>query len=427
MADPSLIEAVSLPPKEAIAFLRQKVNVPTEHWTDLWNEAHSRAFAVAGAASDALVADFREAVAKALENGTTLASFRKDFDAIVAKHGWEHTGTPGFRASIIYETNLSTAYSAGRYAQMTEPDVLEAFPFWRYQHNAAVHPRVQHVAWSGLVLRADDPWWGTHYPPNGWRCHCSVSPVSDHGLERMGRTGPDKAPPVDMRKWTNPRTGEVVDVPHGIDPGFGYNPGKAWLEHAPRPEVGQLPERPASAPRPPPRAPGPVHVPAATELAPGPDLGPVPVQTGTPDAVHPIPPPPATPDQVRRFLAMPVGNLPVGILGEDVAKAIGAKQRSVLLSGETAEKQLLRHPDLRAADYVAAAAVMANPDLALQETGNTVMLFKAVGGNLLAAVKTTGDGGENYLTALYRVRPADVRRFLRRGRILLGSAAKLLG
>ncbi len=32
-----------------------------------------------------------------------------------------------------------------------------------------------------------------------------------------------------MRDWTNPRTGEQVPVPEGIDPGFGFNTGKAFL------------------------------------------------------------------------------------------------------------------------------------------------------------------------------------------------------
>jgi hypothetical protein len=39
----------------------------------------------------------------------------------------------------------------------------------------------------------------------------------------------DAAPAITYRDWTNPRTGEVVKVPEGIDPGFAYNPGQAFL------------------------------------------------------------------------------------------------------------------------------------------------------------------------------------------------------
>ena len=39
----------SLPFQEQIDFFRQKLNLPTEHWNDIWRDAHDRAFVVAGA------------------------------------------------------------------------------------------------------------------------------------------------------------------------------------------------------------------------------------------------------------------------------------------------------------------------------------------------------------------------------------------
>ncbi len=225
-------EAIDLPFEEAIAFFKQKVPVKTQHWTDVWQDAHSRAFMVAGAAQDALVEDFRQAILKAIEDGTTLAEFRQDFDQIVARHGWVHNGSPGWRAQTIYDTNLRSAYSAGRYAQQTDPDTLRVFPYWTYMHGDSVHPRPMHLAWNGTTLRADDPWWDSHYPPGGWRCSCYVVSTSRRGLARMGKSGPDTAPADDPVPWRNPRTGTVHMVPKGIQPGFGYNPGKAWL-HGP--------------------------------------------------------------------------------------------------------------------------------------------------------------------------------------------------
>lgn len=34
------------------------------------------------------------------------------------------------------------------------------------------------------------------------------------------------SPAVKKREWINKRTGEVMKVPEGIDPGFDFNPGK---------------------------------------------------------------------------------------------------------------------------------------------------------------------------------------------------------
>ena len=87
--------AVPPPFAEAIDFLKSKVRLPTDAWTDLMAEQHTKAFVVAGATKAALLEDFQGALTRALENGTTLAAFRKNFDAIVAKHGWTYKGGRG--------------------------------------------------------------------------------------------------------------------------------------------------------------------------------------------------------------------------------------------------------------------------------------------------------------------------------------------
>lgn len=217
----STISAINLPFDEAIAFLRQKTAVPTKSYRDVWDAAHSKMFMVAGANSQALVDDFQAAIVKAAEQGLSLEDFRADFDDIVKRHGWEYNGTRGWRSRIIFETNLSAAYAAGRYAQMSDPDTIAAFPYWQYNHSGALHPRLQHKAWDGLCLEANDPAWATMYPPNGYRCGCYVTPVSRSGLKRLGKTRPDEAPNLDQLG---------TDQPLGVDPSFAYNPGAAWLE-----------------------------------------------------------------------------------------------------------------------------------------------------------------------------------------------------
>jgi hypothetical protein len=241
------MSALGLPFEEAIEYLRQKTNVTSTGWTDVWQKANAKAFTVAGATALALVDDFRREVAKALETGSTLQEFRARFGEIVRKHGWEHTGRPGWRARVIYETNLSMAYSAGRYAQQTEPETLAAFPYWQYVHSGAKHPRKQHLAWNGTVLRADDPFWDWAYPPNGWGCGCRVRPVSEAGLKRQGRAGVDQAPERLRITQVNRKTGEVLKGSQGVDIGFDYNPGQAW-KAAPTGEVPGL-ARPAAVAR----------------------------------------------------------------------------------------------------------------------------------------------------------------------------------
>lgn len=220
-----LTQYAGRPFDQAIAYFRDKLSMPSEHWDDLWKQMHTKAFTVAGAMQDELLEDLRSAVDKALAEGTTLDEFRDAFDDIVGAYGWVYKGGRNWRSNVIYGTNLRTAYQSGRYRQMADPDVTQLRPYWQYRHGDSVNPREQHLAWDGLILRWDDPWWSTHYPPNGWGCRCRVVTLSERDLGRMGRTGPDTAPAMNYREWTD-RDGKVHQVPQGIDPGWDYNVGQ---------------------------------------------------------------------------------------------------------------------------------------------------------------------------------------------------------
>jgi uncharacterized protein with gpF-like domain len=222
------VEYGSLPFAEQIDFFRAKLNLPTASWTDIWQEMHARSFVVAGAMRDDLLADLRGAVDQAITQGTTLAEFRKNFDALVAKHGWAYNGGRNWRTRVIYDTNLRQSYNAGRERQMADPELRKLRPYGRYRHGDSLVPRPEHLAWHNMVLPLDDPWWATHTPSNGWGCHCGKDMLSARDVERLGLTVAEEAPPIEYREVTvgvrgpNPRT---VQVPEGIDPGFAYNPG----------------------------------------------------------------------------------------------------------------------------------------------------------------------------------------------------------
>lgn len=244
-------EALSLPPADAIRYFAGKLNVATRRWDDVWRAAHSRAFMVAGVQADDLLAGIRGALAKALADGTTLAEFRADLAPMLGRLGWDSRGRGyvGWRTRLVYETNLRSAYAAGQYEQQTDPDVLDLVPVWRYRHSGALDARPEHQAWDGLTLRHDDPWWRTHYPPNGWGCGCWVEPLTDRQAARSGGIG--QAPPIVTRPWTDPASGRQADVPIGIDPGWDYNVGASWrqLRGLDAPTAATPPDWPPPAPR----------------------------------------------------------------------------------------------------------------------------------------------------------------------------------
>jgi hypothetical protein len=230
-----LTNPTQLPFAEAIDFFKKKIKLPTSGWTDIWQEQHSHAFVVAGAAQDALVEDLYNAIVQAKQFGNGYEEFKQSFESIASKYGWSYYGSPGWRSRIIYDTNITQSYNAGRYQQMMAVKHLR--PYWEYEHTSIEHPRLDHKAWNGLILSADDPWWNTHMPQNGWGCKCRVNSLSEFEAKQQwqkdGKSGPDQAPPMDWEYKTVGKTGSnprTVKVPKGIDPGFAYNPGKAYLE-----------------------------------------------------------------------------------------------------------------------------------------------------------------------------------------------------
>ncbi|WP_282800032.1 phage minor head protein [Bombella apis] len=399
MPDPDGLELshAQLAPSEAISYFRQKVNMPTQRWGELESAAHARGFAVAGATSHALLTDFKTAVSRALSNGTTLQEFRKTFNSIVKKHGWSHNGSPGWRAKIIYETNLASAYSAGRYRQMTTPAALELYPYWRYVHHACAHPRPAHVAWSGIILRNDDPWWATHYPPNGWRCHCTVEVVSAGRMERNGWKV-EESPPVETRPWRNPATGKEEHVPVGIDPGFQSNQGLEWTK------VEQAR--------------------ASTTMKPITHVNEQPVATLPAQeqrAVHR--------KQLGQFYDMEdkeAGNRPNGIVEAGnfhpaIQKLLDSKTASVLLSDDNIRKNIDHHPELGREDYEALADVLADPDYALPSKGDDyklVLLYRTENAFYKVAVKTTRKRDVNFATSILRKSLRDLPQLLRNNDVL---------
>lgn len=221
----SIKAAFNTPFDEQLAFFKAKLNLPSERWDDIMRSAHDRAFIVAGAMKADLLADLHGDVTKAIEQGTGYEQFHKDFMATVQKHGWSGWTGQGtaageaWRSKVIYQTNMATSYAAGRYQQLTDTEFLTLRPYWRYKHaDWVANPRMQHVAWNNLTLPHDHPFWQTHFPPNGWGCHCRVTPVDAREYAKSQAAG-EAEPPAG---W-DARDGK--DNLPGVAKGFDYAPG----------------------------------------------------------------------------------------------------------------------------------------------------------------------------------------------------------
>ena len=242
----ALLAVRDISPENALKAFQTRLADPAPKfsWLDLFNHEHSASFTVAKTAGFDVLGDIGKAIDDAIANGETFQSWSDKLVPILQDKGWWGTG-PAFdpetgatvnsrlgslrRLQIIYDTNLRQSYAAGRWLEIERNKDDAPYLMYKAVHDARTRP--QHKAWDGICLPADDHFWLTHYPPNGWNCRCSVISVSKTMFDRLEKSGRIRtsAPVLSMQEFTNRRTGEIIQVPKGIDPGFGYNSGIALL------------------------------------------------------------------------------------------------------------------------------------------------------------------------------------------------------
>ena len=236
-------DSFDVAPEKALMFFRAKGLSPTFSYLDAIGKTSQQAFTVAKMMDVDMLAQVRASMDSALANGTTFREWRETITPILQAGGWwgrkevvdpltgqtvvAQLGSPA-RLETIFRTNMQSAYAAGQWDEI-QAGAADA-PFLLYDAIDDFRTRPAHAAWDGKVLPANHPWWRTHFPPNGYNCRCGTIALSRTDLQRMGlAVSPE--PSDGTYQWTNPRTGEVVQVPTGLDPGFAANPGVSGLQN----------------------------------------------------------------------------------------------------------------------------------------------------------------------------------------------------
>jgi len=231
-------DAFNVPFDEAIAYFRGKGLRPTFSYKDMIGRANDQAFTVAKMMDVDLLKQVRDSLDSALANGQSFTEWKRGIVPILKSSGWwgrKFVDDPqtdqtelaqlgsAWRVDTIFRTNMQTAYAAGQWQQIW--DQSEVAPFLLYDAVDDFRTRAAHRAWDGTVLPVNSTWWKTHYPPNGWNCRCGVIQLDESDLQALSLK-PSAEPPDDgSYGWTNPRTGERISIPNGLDPGFDRNAG----------------------------------------------------------------------------------------------------------------------------------------------------------------------------------------------------------
>ncbi len=372
-------------PQTVLAYLKRKKLKSTAGWTELWHGEHARYFTVAQSVYGDILNDVYEAVTTAIAEGETLASFKKKLTPVLEEKGWWGRTEDGVllgsprRLEIIYDTNVRMSYAAARWERIEENKHL--FPYLQYIAVLDERTREQHRRWHNLILPVEHPFWKTHYPPNGWKCRCMVRQIS--AREAAANGGVSAEPVVNYKPWVNKKTGETLQVPEGIAPGFDYNAGVANLRVKSRYEVA---EKLKFFNRP--------------------------VASGVLNNI-------LTGEDFKEFYKNPAGMYAIGVLDDLTQKTLQAQTDVCTLSDETLIKNKEHHPELAVEDYLQINGILGAYDILVQDSANSVVAVKQVKEKKYwLAVKVTRHKNEVFATTFHLTNERQIKKLLGKGKRL---------
>lgn len=375
-------------PKEALSWFNAKsLQVGFDH-QDVWQQEHSRAFTVAKAMQVDVLSDIRDAVQSALKDGKTFNQFRAELTPVLQNKGWwgqQEMTDPldgrlkevqlgsARRLRTIFRTNMRTARAAGQWDRIQR--TLKTHPYLQYNLGPSEHHRIEHESWNKLVLPANDPFWQTHFAPNGWGCKCRIRQISTAEAKRLGI---NTAPPIQTQEWINKRTGEVHKVPKGIDPGWAYNPGASRNQPV-------------------------VHFIDKLEMVP-PEISAAAVDK----LVHS--------EAFTQWHQKPQGEFPIGVLNTDLKERLKATQSVVKLDDKTLTRQLKTHGELTLSEYQLLPDVISNGRVITQ--GNQTLIYWLHNDRLYRAVLNSSANGELGLSEFNRAKDREMRKNISKGKMV---------
>ncbi len=247
-----LESAFHMKPEEIVDFFKSKGLKTSFNWHEVYEEAHGKAFTVAKMTELDLLSDTKKLLERAIENGESFSTFKKDAKKLFNEKGWTgykelkdpktgetikaELGTPR-RIKQIYDCNMNSAYAVGRYREMLEE--IDVAPIWVFKTMADGRERPEHAALHDKAYRADDAFWVVFFPPLGWGCRCYVINLTKYQAKELGidvESTEGKIKPTTVlvgdkemptQSYTFEKAGKIITLTP--DAGWGTNLGvQAW-------------------------------------------------------------------------------------------------------------------------------------------------------------------------------------------------------
>lgn len=189
---------------EAVDFFLGRVVMTAAQVVALDADIQERAFWIGASLQLDQIQSVHDKITKAIESGEPFDDWRKRV---------RDTLTDDAHAETVFRNAAQKSYNAGRYRQMSDPDVLKFRPYWMF--DAVLDSRTTQTICKprdGVVLPAEHEFWQTATPPLHHRCRSSLRSLRESEAKRRGIS--KQAPDVDVPEgWGKAPTDDPIWKP----------------------------------------------------------------------------------------------------------------------------------------------------------------------------------------------------------------------
>jgi SPP1 gp7 family putative phage head morphogenesis protein len=224
---------------EAADWFSKRIVLTQTEALELGADAGRRAFWIGGGLQLSQIQRVFDQIQKAEATGEPFEEWRKRVKSELRDDA---------HAETVFRNAVQRSYNAGRWAQMTEPSVVQFRPYWMY--DAVLDSRTTEICkvCNKVVLPAEHPWFYSHWPPQHHRCRAGVRNLRRSEAEKRGISNVPPAldassgfgrAPVDDQVWKPDRTKHdpvlirELDAKENKAPAKKPRPKKAHPHHSP--------------------------------------------------------------------------------------------------------------------------------------------------------------------------------------------------
>jgi len=180
----------------ALVAFRKRVPITDIELEELTLAERGNAFWVSGLSELSAVRTVMEEIDKAIAAGLPMEDFQKSVKEALGAHTLD-----GHHIETVFRNAVQTAYSAGRWEQLTNPDVSNIRPYWVYDSVLDTRTTKLCRELDGTCKPHDDPFWLYRCPQCHHRCRANLRAVKRREAERRGITQGDPSTEAPVDNW----------------------------------------------------------------------------------------------------------------------------------------------------------------------------------------------------------------------------------